>query len=94
MKKILFVVLIFISMLLIYGCATFKAIKGEYKKNRQGDMNVSNEFVIVGKALEKDIFHSLETIATPLKIVVIPIEKIFVGNKIYEDKSRESKEEK
>ena len=75
MRKIAFILLIFLSISFITGCATYKAMKHEYNKNKQGDTETTSELKALGEGLEKDFAN----------IFVKPIENIFSGRAFRKD---------
>jgi len=75
MKKIVFILLIFLSISFITGCATYKAMKHEYDKNKEGDTKTVNEFGVLMGGLERDFAN----------IFVKPIEDVFSGKAFRRD---------
>ncbi len=70
MKKVKFILLIFVLVFFIYGCATSKAIKSEYNKNKQQDnWDTKEEIKTIGKGMKTDLYS----------IFILPIKNIFTG---------------
>jgi len=54
---------------LVFGCATSKTIKQEYRKNKQGNWNASGEVKSIGESAGKDLYS----------IFILPFKNIFTG---------------